>query len=178
VLYGSPGVGNELHLATELFVQKAGITTQHIPYKGASEVMTALLGGSVDVMFVTPPSVIGLIRQGTVRAIAFTGKKPFPEFLDAPLMKDALPGYEGVIVVGHVLRAGKNAKRDRGQTERGDPRRRAGAGPCQSAAARRLFSGQPQCRGDRGVLPPGSRRRSCQGEGRRDRGELERTKRL
>jgi len=107
VLYGSPGVGNELHLATELFAQKAGITTQHIPYKGASEVMTALLGGSIDVMFVTPPSVIGLIRQGTVRPIAFTGKKPFPEFPDAPLMKDALPGYEGSSSWGMFFAPGK-----------------------------------------------------------------------
>lgn len=107
VLYGSPGVGNELHLATELFAQKAGITTQHIPYKGASEVMTALLGGSIDVMFVTPPSVIGLIKQGTVRPIAFTGKKPFPEFPNAPLMKDALPGYEGSSSWGMFFAPGK-----------------------------------------------------------------------
>jgi tripartite-type tricarboxylate transporter receptor subunit TctC len=107
VLYGSPGVGNELHLATELFARKAGITVQHIPYKGASEVMTALLGGSVDVMFVTPPSVIGLIKQGTVRAIAFTGKKPFPEFPGAPLMKDALPDYEGSSSWGMFFAPGK-----------------------------------------------------------------------
>src|SRR5674476_42558 len=74
-LYGSPGVGNILHLATEMFSQKAGISMQHVPYKGASEVMTALLGGSVQVMFVTPPSVMGLVKDGRVRALAFTGTK-------------------------------------------------------------------------------------------------------
>jgi tripartite-type tricarboxylate transporter receptor subunit TctC len=94
VLYGSPGVGNILHLATELFSQKAGISMQHVPYKGASEVMTALLGGSVQVMFVTPPSVMGLVKDGRVRALAFTGTKPFPPFPDVPLMKDVLPGSE------------------------------------------------------------------------------------
>jgi tripartite-type tricarboxylate transporter receptor subunit TctC len=93
VIYGSPGVGNILHLATEIFSQKAGITMQHIPYKGASEVMNALLGGSVGVMFVTPPSVMGLLKDGRVRALAFTGTKPFPAFPDVPLMKDLLPGY-------------------------------------------------------------------------------------
>jgi tripartite-type tricarboxylate transporter receptor subunit TctC len=67
---------------------------QHIPYKGASEVMTALLGGSVQVMFVTPPSVMGLIKDGRVRPLAFTGTKPFPPFPNVPLMKDILPGYE------------------------------------------------------------------------------------
>jgi tripartite-type tricarboxylate transporter receptor subunit TctC len=96
VLYGSPGVGNGLHLAAELFSKKAGITMQHVPYKGASEVMTALLGGSVQVMFVTPPSVMGLVKDGRVRALAFTGTKPFPPFPDVPLMKDILPGFEPI----------------------------------------------------------------------------------
>ncbi len=94
MLYGSPGVGNGLHLATEIFAKKAGITLQHVTYKGASEVMTALLGGSVQVMFVTPPSVMGLIKDGRVRPLAFTGTKPFPPTPEVPLMKDLLPGYE------------------------------------------------------------------------------------
>jgi len=92
VVYGSPGVGNVLHLAAESFAQTAGITLQHIPYKGASEVTNALLSGSVTMMFVTPVSVIGLLKEGKVRALAFTGTKPFPEFPDVPLMKDLLPG--------------------------------------------------------------------------------------
>src|SRR5262249_61098380 len=62
--------------------------------KGASEVMTALLGGSVQVMFVTPPSVMGLIKDGRVRPLAFTGTKPFGPTPDVPLMKELLPGYE------------------------------------------------------------------------------------
>jgi tripartite-type tricarboxylate transporter receptor subunit TctC len=93
VLYGSPGVGNELHLKAELFNQQAGIKMEHVPYKGAAEVMTGLLSGAVQVMFVTPPSVAGLIKQGTVRALAFTGSKPFAAFPDVPLMKQYLPAY-------------------------------------------------------------------------------------
>jgi tripartite-type tricarboxylate transporter receptor subunit TctC len=93
VLYGSPGVGNELHLKAELFNQQAGVKMEHVPYKGASEVMTGLLSGAVQVMFVTPPSVTGLIKQGTVRALAFTGSKPFAAFPDVPLMKQYLPAY-------------------------------------------------------------------------------------
>ena len=94
VLYGSPGVGNALHLAPEVFAKTAGITLQHVPYKGASEVATALLGGSVQMMFVTPVSVIGLVKEGKLRALAFTGSKPFPEFPDVPLLKDIVPGYQ------------------------------------------------------------------------------------
>ncbi len=93
VLYGSPGVGNELHLKAELFNRQAGVAMQHVPYRGASEVMTGLLSGAVQVMFVTPPSVMGLLKEGRVRALAFTGSKPFPAFPGVPLMKQYLPDY-------------------------------------------------------------------------------------
>jgi tripartite-type tricarboxylate transporter receptor subunit TctC len=95
-VYGSPGVGNGLHLAAEIFSKKAEIKMQHIPYKGASEVMTGMLSGSVEVMFVTPPSVMGLITEGRVRALAFTGSKPFPAFPNVPLMRDILPVFEPI----------------------------------------------------------------------------------
>ncbi len=95
-VYGSPGVGNGLHLAAEIFSKQAGIKMQHIPYKGASEVMTGMLSGSVEVMFVTPPSVLGLMKDGRVRALAFTGNKQFPAFPNVPLMKDMLPGFEPI----------------------------------------------------------------------------------
>lgn len=93
VMYGSPGVGNELHLKAELFNQLAGVKMTHVPYKGASEVMTGMLSGAVQVMFVTPPSVMGLLKEGRVRALAFTGTKPFPAFPEVPLMKQYLPEY-------------------------------------------------------------------------------------
>ena len=96
VLYGSPGIGNGLHLAAALFNKVTGLKMEHVPFKGASEVSAALLGGNIDVMFVTPPSVLGLIKDGKLRAIAFTGSKPFPELPDVPLMKDTVPDYPPV----------------------------------------------------------------------------------
>jgi tripartite-type tricarboxylate transporter receptor subunit TctC len=107
VLYGSPGVGNGLHLAAELFSKSAGIKMEHVPYKGASEVMNGMLGGSVDVMFVTPPSVIGLLKAGTVRALGFTGTKPFPVFPEVPLVKDLVPGFEPIGSWGIFMAPGK-----------------------------------------------------------------------
>lgn len=91
VLYGTPGFGNILHVVTELFRLKAGIEMDHIPYKGASEVANALLGRSIHVMFVTPPSVLGLVRENKLRAIGYTADKPFPALPDVPVM----PGYVG-----------------------------------------------------------------------------------
>ena len=107
IAYGSPGVGNGLHLTTEIFAKKAGIKLQHIPYRGASEVMTALLGGSVQMMFVTPPSSIALIKEGRVRPLAFTGTKPFPVTPEVPLMKDLVPGYESQGSWGMFFAPGK-----------------------------------------------------------------------
>jgi tripartite-type tricarboxylate transporter receptor subunit TctC len=94
VLYGTPGFGNILHLVTELFRLKAGIEMEHVPYKGASEVATALLGQSIHVMFVTPPSVLGLAKEGKLRAIGYTATKPFPDLPDVPLVPASLtPGF-------------------------------------------------------------------------------------
>ena len=78
-----------------------------MPYKGSSEVATALLGGSVQLMFVTPVSVIGLVKEGKMRALAFTGTKPFPEFPDVPLLKDIVPGYEPLGSWGMFYAPGK-----------------------------------------------------------------------
>jgi tripartite-type tricarboxylate transporter receptor subunit TctC len=107
LLYGSPGVGNGLHLATELFSKAAGIKMQHIPYKGTSEVMAAMLGGNVNVMFATPPSVMGLIKSGRVRPLAFTGTKPFPAFPDVPLMSSALSDFAPIGSWGMFFAPGK-----------------------------------------------------------------------
>jgi len=93
LVYGSPGVGNALHLATELFNLKAGVTIDHVPFRGTGDVTTALLSQTIHVMLVTPPSVLGLAKDGQLRAIGFTGSKPFPEFPDLALLKDVVPGY-------------------------------------------------------------------------------------
>ncbi len=96
VMYGSPGVGNIIHLASESINLNAGIGMEHIPYKGASEVMTGLLSDSIQVMVATPPSVLNLVLEGKVRAIAFTGSKKFAPLPEVPLLKDAFPGFEPI----------------------------------------------------------------------------------
>lgn len=93
-LYGSPGVGNSLHLVAEIFSGHTGIQMQHITYKGAAQISTALMAKNIQVMFVTPPSVVGLIKSGKLRAIGYTGHKPFPELPDVPLIRQILPGFD------------------------------------------------------------------------------------
>lgn len=71
--FGSAGVGNTLHLAGELFNERAGTRMTHVPYKGAGPAIAALMGGEIQVMFVTPPASLGQIQAGRLRALAYTG---------------------------------------------------------------------------------------------------------
>ena len=109
VFYGSPGVGNLLHLAAELFNVKAGLTMQHVPYKGASEVLTALLQGSIQVMFVTPTSAAGLVKEGKLRALATTGARPLAEFPDLPLLSATVPDYPPSVSWGMTFAPAKTS---------------------------------------------------------------------
>jgi tripartite-type tricarboxylate transporter receptor subunit TctC len=93
VLYGSPGIGNGLHLVAELFNVKTGLSMEHVPFRGAAEVLTALMQGSIQVMFVTPTAAVPLVKEGKLRAIGFTGTKPFPEFPDVPLVTASVQNF-------------------------------------------------------------------------------------
>jgi tripartite-type tricarboxylate transporter receptor subunit TctC len=92
-LYGSPGVGNLLHIVTELFNLKTGIKLEHVPYRGASEVVNALLQGSIQVAFLTPTTTLALVEEGKLRAIGFSGSKPFPDLPKVPLVSASVPSF-------------------------------------------------------------------------------------
>ena len=93
VIYGSPGVGNPVHLTTEIFALKAGIKMEHLPFKGSPEALTTLLGGDIQLLLVAPPPVLPLIANGTVRAIGFTGSHPFAAAPDVPLAINEVSGF-------------------------------------------------------------------------------------
>lgn len=149
VLYGSPGVGNLLHLAAELFNTKAGVKMEHVPYKGASEVLTALLQGSIQVMFVTPTSAIELVKDGKLRALATTGARPMAEFPDLPLLSATVPAYPKTpspivdklnAAIQHALKVpGPQRRADCGILPRAGRRNRRGGARRRSAELKRLI---------------------------------------
>jgi tripartite-type tricarboxylate transporter receptor subunit TctC len=87
--YGSPGTGNTLHLAAEMMKARTGIAMEHIPYRGAGPAITDLLGGQIQVMFVTPPLSLAHIQAGKLRPLATTAAHRLAILPDVPTMAEA-----------------------------------------------------------------------------------------
>jgi tripartite-type tricarboxylate transporter receptor subunit TctC len=93
LLYGSAGIGNTLHLAAALFGEKAGIDMEHIPFKGAAPIITALLSGTIDMGFVSP-SAWSYVASGQLRALGFSGKEPLEQLPNVPPVRETLPTFD------------------------------------------------------------------------------------
>ena len=105
--YGSSGAGTTVHLSGELFNTMAGVRTVHVPFKGAAEALTALLGGQVDFMFASLSSAIPQVKAGKLKAFAVTGPQRSPSVPDLPTMSEAaLPGFSAAAWFGVVGPAG------------------------------------------------------------------------
>lgn len=87
--YASSGNGNMNHLAAELFNMLNGVKTHHIPYKGAGQVLTDLIGGQVHMHFSVIISAIPHIKSGRLRALAIGGDRRFPPLAHVPTFAEA-----------------------------------------------------------------------------------------
>src|SRR5262249_11942273 len=95
IKYGSSGVGGTVHLAGELMQQLAGIEMVHVPYKGISLAMTAILAGDIQITYATPISAYQHLKSGRLIALAAAGPSRFPTLPEVPTAAEAgLPGYE------------------------------------------------------------------------------------
>ena len=93
--YASSGTGGSTHLSTELLSMLAGIKMQHIPYKGAGQSLTDLIGGQVQVLFTTPVNVLPHIMSGKLKPIAISGDTRLTALPQVPTFAEAgLPGYD------------------------------------------------------------------------------------
>jgi tripartite-type tricarboxylate transporter receptor subunit TctC len=94
IIYSTSGPGSGQHLAAELFSAMAGIKLKHLPSKGGTAVPTMLLGKHIDIGFEPPPTLLELIKDGKLRAIATTGPARFFALPDVPTIGETVPGYE------------------------------------------------------------------------------------
>lgn len=105
--YGSAGVGTSPQLSMELFRMQAGLNIVHIPYKGVGSALIDLIGGRVDAMFSTVPSLITAVRSGKVRALGVTSLTRDPDLPDVPTFNEAgMPGFEVISWQGLCTPAG------------------------------------------------------------------------
>jgi tripartite-type tricarboxylate transporter receptor subunit TctC len=87
--YGSAGNGSVNHLLGEMFNTAAGVKLQHVPYRGAAPAMQDLMGGQINLVFTSLPSVAGFIKQGTLHPIAVTSAKRAAAFPNIPTVMEA-----------------------------------------------------------------------------------------
>jgi tripartite-type tricarboxylate transporter receptor subunit TctC len=92
--YASSGNGTPLHLSGELFKKMAGVSMQHVPYKGSGPALNDVIGNQVPIMFDNLPSSSGHITSGTLKALAVTTKERAASFPDVPTIAETIPGYE------------------------------------------------------------------------------------
>ena len=105
--FASSGYGAAAHLAGELFKTEAKINIVHVPYKGAAPALQDVIAGHVQMMFATAASVIGLIKQGRVRALAVTTPKRTALLPDLPTVDElGIKGFDATTWHGLVAPAG------------------------------------------------------------------------
>jgi len=107
VNFASPGNGTVAHLTAELFQKAAGVKTQHIPYKGAAQALTDVVGGSVELYMSAVPTLLGHIKQGKLRALAVTSAKRVDDLPNTPTINESgYAGFDAVTWFGFLAPAG------------------------------------------------------------------------
>jgi tripartite-type tricarboxylate transporter receptor subunit TctC len=108
--FASGGSGSGTHLAAELLKSVAGIDVRHVPYKGVTAAIPDLLAGRVTMMFSPIQSVLPLVRDGKLRALAVTSSKREPTVPELPTIAESgYPGFEVTLWSGLLAPAGTPA---------------------------------------------------------------------
>ena len=93
--YGSGGIGSPQHIAMALFASEAGVTMNHVPYKGATQAAVGVGGNEVAVAFQGLATVNSLIKAGKVKLIGVSTPRRMPQYPDVPTVSESgLPGFE------------------------------------------------------------------------------------
>ena len=92
--YASGGNGSGAHLAAELFKARAGARATHVPFRGAPDIVNAVMAGTVAFGFPTLSTATELVRAGRLRALAVTSAARNHAMPEVPRLADSLPGFD------------------------------------------------------------------------------------
>ena len=87
--YGSAGVGSSSHLAGALFASKAKIDVVHVPFRIGADSRSALIAGTIHYYVYPLPAIVGMLRAGTLRALAVGSPKRAEALPDVPTSAEA-----------------------------------------------------------------------------------------
>ena len=93
VTYCSSGIGSSAHLAAAMFAQMAGLDLLHIPYRGTAPGVQDIIGGRIDFTLDTAASLIPLVRDGRLKALAVSTRDRAQIAPELPPIAETLPGY-------------------------------------------------------------------------------------
>jgi tripartite-type tricarboxylate transporter receptor subunit TctC len=91
--YGSAGNGSPAHLAGAMFDLLARVKTNHVPYKGAAQALTDVIGGQLQYLVTSPLVAMPHAKGGRIKVLATTGAKRDPLIPELPTVADEIPGY-------------------------------------------------------------------------------------
>jgi tripartite-type tricarboxylate transporter receptor subunit TctC len=92
--YASSGTGTSTHLAAVLFSQRAGLQTQHIPYKGTAPSLVDMIAGRTQFLMGAVLTAVPHIKEGRLRALAITGSKRIQSLPEVRTIEESgLPGF-------------------------------------------------------------------------------------
>lgn len=107
LLYGASGLGSGPHMTTELFNQMAGLKMTAVLYPGSAQTVTDLIAGRIQMMFAPASTVVGLMKQGSVRALATSESKRASIAPELPTIAESgLPGFDTGVWFGLLAPAG------------------------------------------------------------------------
>ena len=128
------GIGSSLHLAGDRFKMMAGVNIVNVPYKGTAPALADVLGGQVDLMFISLVTGTAQVQAGNLRAYGVTSAARQPSFPDLPAIGEIVAGFEFAGVVRRV-RAGEASGRDCRQAQSRRGRRTQGHEDARAAPA-------------------------------------------